>query len=69
MLGIGSPRDLRKNASQELARLRAFDWKAYFAVVLDGVVRGLTAGFSVKEQRAVLRGDPPTDRPKPRYKW
>ncbi|MCB0215319.1 MAG: cytochrome bc complex cytochrome b subunit [Caldilineae bacterium] len=68
MLGIGSPRDLRKNASQELARLRAFDWKAYFAVVLDGVVRGLTAGFSVKELRAVLRGDPPTERPNPRYK-
>ncbi len=68
MLGIGSPRELRENMSKEVERLKAFEWKAYFAMVLDGVVRGITAGFSAKELRAVLRGDPPTERPNPRYK-
>ena len=68
MLGAGSPRDLKENLSNEITKIRNFDWMAYFAMVLDGVVRGLTAGFSAKELRAILRGDPPTERPNPRYK-
>jgi ubiquinol-cytochrome c reductase cytochrome b subunit len=40
--------------------------KAYEA--LDHRVRAITAGLSIKELRAVMRGDPPTERPNPRYK-
>jgi len=35
---------------------------------LDGLVRGLAAGLSIQELRAILRGDQPTERPNPRYK-
>jgi quinol-cytochrome oxidoreductase complex cytochrome b subunit len=35
---------------------------------LDNRVRAITAGLSIEEMRAVLRGDPPTERPNPRYK-
>jgi ubiquinol-cytochrome c reductase cytochrome b subunit len=68
MLGTGSIRDLRETATKEIQKLRSFNWLSYFAVVMDGVVRGLTAGFSLQELRAVVRGDPPTERPNPRYK-
>jgi ubiquinol-cytochrome c reductase cytochrome b subunit len=40
--------------------------KAY--EMLDARVRAITAGLSMKELRAVMRGDPPTERPNPRYK-
>ncbi len=40
--------------------------KAYTA--LDNRVRAITAGLSLEELRAVMRGDPPTERPNPRYK-
>lgn len=36
--------------------------------VIDERVRAITAGLSMKELRAVLRGDPPTEKPNPRYK-
>ena len=65
MLGSGSLRDKRENVNNEIRRLKAFDWRGYFATVLDGVVRGLMAGLSAKELRAILRGDPPTERPNP----
>lgn len=35
---------------------------------IDNRVRIITAGLSIKELRAVLRGDPPTEKPNPRYK-
>jgi ubiquinol-cytochrome c reductase cytochrome b subunit len=35
---------------------------------LDSRVRAITAGLDLEEMRAVLRGDPPTERPNPRYK-
>jgi len=35
---------------------------------IDNRVRIITAGLSIKELRAVLRGDPPTERPNPRYR-
>jgi ubiquinol-cytochrome c reductase cytochrome b subunit len=35
---------------------------------LDTRVRAITAGLDLEELRAVLRGDPPTERPNPRYK-
>jgi len=36
--------------------------------MLDDRVRILTAGLSLNELRAVMRGDPPTEKPNPRYK-
>lgn len=35
---------------------------------LDNRVRSITAGLSLNELRAVMRGDPPTEKPNPRYK-
>ena len=52
----------------ELQRLRAYDWKSYGLGMLDYVVRGVMAGLSAKELRAILRGDVPTEKPNPRYK-
>lgn len=34
----------------------------------DNRVRAITAGLGLDELRAVMRGDPPTERPNPRYK-
>jgi quinol-cytochrome oxidoreductase complex cytochrome b subunit len=36
--------------------------------IVDERVRAITAGLSMKEIRAILRGDPPTEKPNPRYK-
>ena len=35
---------------------------------LDNRVRAITAGMGLNELRAVMRGDPPTEKPNPRYK-
>ncbi len=35
---------------------------------IDNRVRIITAGLGMKELRAVMRGDPPTEKPNPRYK-
>ena len=43
--------------------LRQKAWQA-----LDNRTRAITAGLGLEELRAVLRGDPPTERPNPRYK-
>ena len=38
-----------------------------FLTSLNDSMRGLAAGMSGREVRAILRGDPPTERPNPRY--
>jgi hypothetical protein len=68
MIGTGALRDLRGAAAREVQRLRDFDWKAYAADAVDGAVRGIMAGLSARELRAILRGDTPTEKPNPRYK-
>ena len=35
---------------------------------VDQRVRIITAGMGINELRAVLRGDPPTEKPNPRYR-
>jgi len=35
---------------------------------IDNRVRAITAGLGLNELRAVMRGDPPTEKPNPRYK-
>jgi ubiquinol-cytochrome c reductase cytochrome b subunit len=52
MLGTQSLRDLQNKTIE----------------VIDNRVRAITAGLGLKELRAVLRGDPPTERPNPRYR-
>jgi len=50
-----------KNLSIQDIRSRALE-------LLDERVRIITAGLGLKELRAVLRGDPATERPNPRYR-
>ncbi len=38
------------------------------AALLDRAARAVAAGMSADELRAILRGDPPTDRPNPRHR-
>jgi len=40
-----------------------------FSEKVDSRVRAIAAGLSIKELRALFRGDPPTERPNPRYKF
>lgn len=44
------------------------DMRAKLNAVVDERVRAITAGLSLKELRALLRGEPPTERPNPRYR-
>lgn len=68
MLGSGAVRDLRAAVAAEAERVKAYDWKGFAAVQGDRVVRGIMAGLSAAELRAILRGDVPTEKPNPRYK-
>ena len=44
------------------------EWRDIIFAAIDARVRIITAGLSIKELRAVMRGDPPTEKPNPRYK-
>jgi ubiquinol-cytochrome c reductase cytochrome b subunit len=44
------------------------DTRKKFSEALDHRVRAITAGLGITELGAILRGDPPTERPNPRYK-
>ncbi|MDH3942750.1 MAG: cytochrome b N-terminal domain-containing protein [Anaerolineae bacterium] len=44
------------------------EWRQRIGQAIDNRVRIITAGLSLKELRAVMRGDPPTEKPNPRYK-
>jgi ubiquinol-cytochrome c reductase cytochrome b subunit len=44
------------------------DMRAKASEAIDKRVRAITAGIGLNELQAVLRGDPPTERPNPRYK-
>jgi quinol-cytochrome oxidoreductase complex cytochrome b subunit len=44
------------------------EWKTALYKALDERVRIITAGLNIRELRAVMRGDPPTEKPNPRYK-
>ncbi|MBK6770477.1 MAG: cytochrome bc complex cytochrome b subunit [Ardenticatenales bacterium] len=68
MLGSNTLRNLRSNVAGEWQRIRDYDWRKWAAGVGDYCVRGIMAGLSAKELRAILRGDVPTERPNPRYR-
>jgi len=44
------------------------DWRKKIGAAIDNRVRIITAGLGLDELRAVMRGDPPTEKPNPRYK-
>jgi quinol-cytochrome oxidoreductase complex cytochrome b subunit len=44
------------------------EWREKIQDMTDKRVRAITAGLSMKELRAILRGDEPTEKPNPRYK-
>lgn len=44
------------------------EWRERIMEMVDARVRAITAGLSMKELRAILRGDEPTEKPNPRYK-
>ena len=44
------------------------DMRKKFGAAVDNRVRIITAGLGLTELRAVMRGDPPTEKPNPRYK-
>ncbi|MBN1665987.1 MAG: cytochrome bc complex cytochrome b subunit [Anaerolineales bacterium] len=57
--------------TQLVGKLKSVDIKdlsTQFKAAADNRVRIITAGLSVAELRALMRGDPPTERPNPRYK-
>ena len=68
MLGSGLIHNLQTTVAGEVKRLREFKWVNYAADVMDSSVRGIMAGLSARELRAILRGDQPTEKPNPRYK-
>src|SRR5512139_2837754 len=43
-------------------------WRKKAYEMLNTRVRAITAGMSLEELRAVMRGEPPTEKPNPRYK-
>ncbi|MFN2251999.1 MAG: hypothetical protein ACK2UL_08795, partial [Anaerolineae bacterium] len=68
MLETESTKRARAAVSEELARLKGYDWVNHALSALDGAVRGVMAGLSADEIRAILRGDGPTEKPNPRYR-
>ncbi len=44
------------------------DYRKRIGEAVDNRVRIITAGMNINELRAVLRGDPPTEKPNPRYR-
>jgi hypothetical protein len=60
MLGTESAKRVRSAASKELGRLRGYGWADHARSTLDGAVRGILAGLSAREIRAIVRGDDPT---------
>jgi hypothetical protein len=44
------------------------DMRKKTTAAIDSRVRAISAGMGLNELRAVLRGDPPTEKPNPRYK-
>ncbi|UCH61085.1 MAG: cytochrome bc complex cytochrome b subunit [Anaerolineales bacterium] len=51
-----------------LNSLKLQDLRKKLSAAIDQRVRIITAGLGIDELRAVMRGDPPTERPNPRYK-
>jgi quinol-cytochrome oxidoreductase complex cytochrome b subunit len=60
ILGAFRTREGRANVSQEL-REKSWKWA-------DDTMRAVSAGMGIADVRALFRGDPPVEKPNPRYK-
>lgn len=57
-----------KSRLDSVRSLTAQDLRQKTMQAIDARVRIITAGMGLNELRAVMRGDPPTEKPNPRYK-
>lgn len=56
------------NSLREFMALSREEKRKTVFQMIDDRVRIITAGMNIAELRAVMRGDPPTEKPNPRYK-
>ncbi len=69
MIKLGRLRDLRTEVQAYVDRLTSLDWwQTQVVAKADETTRAVLAGIGLREARAILRGDEPTERPNPRYK-
>lgn len=64
-MGFG---DIRSRILAQVNEARSIDWRATILSKADQTVRAVTAGLSIAELRAIFRGEPPTEKPNPRYR-
>lgn len=69
MINLGLLNDLRAEIRSYVDRFTSIDWwQAQVVTKVDETTRAVLAGIGLRELRAILRGDEPTERPNPRYK-
>lgn len=69
MINLGRLRDLRTELQSYLDQFTSVDWwQAQVVTKVEETTRAVLAGIGLREARAILRGDEPTERPNPRYK-
>ncbi len=64
--------EMRSNFAARFHELRTRDWRSELrqlaAAKVDQTARAVFGGVSLRELRALLRGEPPTEKPSPRYR-
>ncbi len=69
MISLGRLRDLRTEVRSYVNRFTSVAWwQAQVVGKVEETTRAVLAGIGLREARAILRGDEPTERPNPRYK-
>lgn len=68
MASFGDLRELPGELQRKVQELLHQDWEKHARNKVDETTRAVMGGLSVEELRAIFRGDPPTEKPNPRYK-
>ncbi len=69
MINLGRLRDLPAEIRAYARTFTSVDWWQNFVVAkVEETTRAVMAGIGLRELRAILRGDAPTERPNPRYR-
>jgi len=69
VISLGRLRDLRTEVRSYVNRFTSVAWwQAQVVGKVEETTRAVLAGIGLREARAILRGDEPTERPNPRYK-
>jgi quinol-cytochrome oxidoreductase complex cytochrome b subunit len=69
MINLGRLRDLPAEIRAYAETLKSPEWWQNFVVTkVEETTRAVMAGIGLRELRAILRGDAPTERPNPRYR-